>query len=390
MIKNNYAPEWRRLANITSGLQEAVLIKNFFDMPPIEENEILEIFKRVSAMHNGRSMTTLRAYNSGRSEEHEYKILTSPPQPAESLVSWYKTIFKEDSSAIILNRAERWSVQIADFAAQAISEITNHRPILDLNVETVLFIGNYGFSPFGIHKDFDSIKSIHIPLLDTKKSMYLWSERDYEILTGSQQNCYDPSSLIETGIRYEYALGDLFFLPPNCYHVGYSPNFSVSLAIVLSGSNISEISDFNSALNAYYGKGWSSNPVALNLPLVKIIELAENFHKRRKLSNLNLAGTIDYLDDFPLVEHNKEFSIVSPFKIDYVAMEDLVLYARGRTVKFQGVPNSLYIKELALLLDVFNEGLPVSIEFASTVIRSVSVGAIVYIFELLVRAYIIR
>ncbi|WPN47860.1 hypothetical protein [Pseudomonas sp. P8_241] len=390
MIKITHAPEWRRLVDVTSGLQEAALIKNFFDMPPIKENEILEIFNRISTMHNGRLMTTLRAYSSGRSEEHEYKILTSPPRPAESLVSWYKTIFKEDSSAIILNRAERWSVQIADFAAQTVSEITNHRPTPDLNVETVLFIGNYGFSPFGIHKDYDSIKSIHIPLLDTKKSMYLWSEDDYEKLTGCRRNCYDPPSLIHTGIRYEYALGDLFFLPPNCYHVGYSPNFSVSLAIVLSSSDISDTRDFTPALNAYYGKGWSGNPVALNLPLVKIIELTENFHKRRKLSNLNLAGTIDYLDDSTLIEPNKEFSIVSPFKIDYVARDDLVLYARGKTIRFEGVPNSLYIKELALLFDALNARFSVSIESASTIIRSVSIDAIVYIFELLVRCHIIR
>ncbi|MCU1769691.1 hypothetical protein ACIOMP_28580 [Pseudomonas protegens] len=388
-VKNPY--NWKDLASLSGNLMRPALVNNFFDNSPIEEKEILEIFRRISGKHNGRLMTTLRAYKGGRSEEHEYKILTTPPEKCESLQGWSNNIFNGEPFAIILNRAERWSVSVADFVANVISEISEQDSLLELNVESVIFMGNYGYSPFGIHQDYDSTKSIHIPLTTTRKSMFLWTVDEYAANAGTLRNCYEPSKLIDTGTEYNYTLGDVFFLPSDYYHIGHSPNFSLSLSIVLSHSRADEcLGNIINALTCYYGQNWKSNPVMSNLSLCKTIELAKIHHENQRLSNFCLSGTIEYRNTTLKIDRNRAFSVVKPFKIKYEKNEALIIYIRGEAMKFNESSESPYTDDLVLLIEQLNAGTPTSIRGAVEIVRNLSLDATEYIFRLLIESHMIR
>lgn len=91
----------------------------------------------------------------------------------------------------------------------------------DLN----LFLGNYGWTPFGIHQDGKGENVIHFHLGPANKKMYLWSPDVYsKIENESLETKIEKAEYI-----FDIAPGDLFFMPHGYFHIGYTPEYSIGL-----------------------------------------------------------------------------------------------------------------------------------------------------------------
>lgn len=187
------------------------------------------------AKGNHKESGILRFYIDGKlSPEHENRILHADHSSISSLQAYLSEIAKALPFGLVINGVERWSESLAHFAAHYFSDIKNLMGENRTIIETTLFTGDYGFTPFGVHIDDPYTTVVHFHLGPAAKKITLFSKEDFFNLCGNQNNNFNPGKLVRHGITYTVEPGDIFILPPHYYHVGYTPEFSTGVAIAIS------------------------------------------------------------------------------------------------------------------------------------------------------------
>jgi Cupin superfamily protein len=100
------------------------------------------------------------------------------------------------------------------------------------------FIGNYGWTPFGVHDDDDH--SLLIQLGPGSKSVYLWPRAAYVVRTGGTFTTTDFAHLLPSGEHFLLEPGDLLFIPKGDFHVLETPEFSVTMGFTIFPLNTVE------------------------------------------------------------------------------------------------------------------------------------------------------
>jgi len=98
-------------------------------------------------------------------------------------------------------------------------------------VDFYTFLGNYGFTPFGVHDDLDHSLLWHLG--PHSKIAYVWPRAAYVELTGGELSTLDYESLISHARRYELRPGDLLFIPKGDFHVLQTASFSCTLGLTI-------------------------------------------------------------------------------------------------------------------------------------------------------------
>ena len=216
-------------------LMEPLLVPSAFTPAQFDEALFFDLFRGISADAERAISSLFRVYIDGMlSPEHENSILASPPRPDESLQSWLDRVTSGHHFGVIINGAEQWSDRLARMTARLFSPITESMGRERTNLEVTLFIGNYGYTPFGIHIDNPYTTVVHFHVGPANKEMTLFDKADFHRLNGPQKNCFTPETLIPHGRTFTIRPGDLFVLPPHYYHVGNTPSFSVAVAVAIS------------------------------------------------------------------------------------------------------------------------------------------------------------
>jgi hypothetical protein len=106
-------------------------------------------------------------------EKNQY-VFENQIENNESIENWSNRVFKNKKFGIILNGAEVLNPKLAQKIASFMIPLfkTNGSPLRGYNI--TLFIGNYGFTPLGIHKDPPGESVIHFHLGPSQKTIYQW------------------------------------------------------------------------------------------------------------------------------------------------------------------------------------------------------------------------
>lgn len=385
------APPWDQLLARTDGLRKSAVLNGFFAAPPVDEQDVLDILRRVSSHYRGELLSTLRAYQGGRREELEHRVLSGAPAAGTTLARWFGETFQGRPSALILNRVERWSAPVANIAASLNQARSGGDPEQLLDIECVLLIGDYGYSPFGVHLDYDTTRVVHIPLTAERKTMLLWTEAEFVRATGKREPCFDVDTLLDSAERHEFGAGDVFFLSSDRYHVGYSPRLTATLAVVLTASKpASPCSQLPGALAAAFGPDWTDLDRVQQLPLKALCELERTHVMLRRLSNAGLSAELDADGPYLPTDHDQLLRLVTPFRIFYSQRFGLTVYVRGSTFALPAGTDERHLRGIRTLLDVLNTGESLSVNIATRIVRTLSADAVAYLLELLARRHAIE
>ncbi|MEY8759607.1 hypothetical protein [Chryseobacterium tongliaoense] len=177
------------------------------------------------------------------------ELYKNPPFENEEIIEYCNRVFKE-KFGLIVNFLERHS----DFISKELRLITE--PLLEIigipatGVDVTVFIGNYGWTPLGIHQDHKGENVLHFHLGPGEKTMYIWDQEKYKDLTGTKHNNFDIEPLLEHAERYDFGAGDLFYMPWDKFHIGKSDDLSVGVTFWFN--NPSKIKFFDRVLNTFY------------------------------------------------------------------------------------------------------------------------------------------
>lgn len=216
-------------------LLEPLLIKQVFDPRLFDDRLFLELFEGMSADPERTINGLFRVYIDGMlSPQYENEVLYTKPHPDEGFEAYVNRATDGHKFGIVINGAEQWSDTLARLAARVFAPVIEAKGAWRSTVEVTLFIGNYGFTPFGIHIDDPYTSVVHFHAGPTTKDMTLFGVEEFHRLNGKRKNCFQPQTLIPHGRTFAIQAGDLFLLPPHYYHIGSTEGFSIGVAFALS------------------------------------------------------------------------------------------------------------------------------------------------------------
>lgn len=382
---------WDELLTRTEGLQKSAVLRKFFGAPPIREEELLDIFRQVSSRYTGELLSTLRAYQGGRREELEHRALSTPPSAGANLKMWFEEVFTGLPAALILNRAERYSARVANLAASFNYALSGGEPHMLYDVECVLLIGDYGYSPFGVHLDYGTTRVVHIPLTAEPKTMLLWTEAEFVNATCGRTPCFNLDPLLPSAERHSFSAGDVFYLSSDRYHVGHSSRLTATLAVVLTQHNQSpQLSQLSAALSATFGPNWAETDMVRQLRVHELCQLERTHASLRRLSNVGLCSEVELDGDSLPSDADQMLRVVRPFRFMYSEQFGLTVYVRGTSFSLPAGTDKRHVRSICELLEILNTGESLSVNIAARIARTLSHDAIAYLFDLFARRHAIE
>jgi hypothetical protein len=221
----------RDLAAMSDGFRKACVLKGAFSDRFLSAADITKIFQAVSA-DEGR-LSCLRAYTeTAQRPDLQQKLFREPPE-TEDLEAWGRSRFGGSRFGIVLDRPPLENDAFEARLSEVLTAIYDTAGTAFGAAEPHIFIGDYGYSPFGAHHDQEVGRILHFHLGPGVKQMYIWDEETYVAATGGTMACFDPGPILDRATRYDIGPGDIMVLPTEGFHVGYTPDFSIGFALCL-------------------------------------------------------------------------------------------------------------------------------------------------------------
>jgi len=190
-------------------------------------NNVLTGFLAKEDLHVG-----LKTYiNNELRNDFIEKMVANPPKLEDSLENWSQQIFGDQKFGMILIGLEEYSNSFAEKVATIV------RPLLEIaglplnGLSFLFFMGNYGFTPFGVHKEATGEDGVLFHLGPENKQFYTWDDPKYNAIEHNSEVFHNVSEMLPKGKVYELEPGDAMFIPHYVYHIGNTPKFSLSFVL---------------------------------------------------------------------------------------------------------------------------------------------------------------
>jgi len=231
-MKNFSLKFWQNFINVNNNFSTTCVVKNAINFDVLNQLNIgvMEVLKNRLTMkdiNNG-----FRVYIESVEQEDDYlnKLCLTPPQEDENITTYTNRIF-DKKFGIIINGGEKHSDLISNNIINAIQPLLELKGLPPLGFEITIFIGNYGWTPLGIHQDHRGENVIHFHLGPGNKKMYIWDEDQHRRLFGNKQNNTDIIPILPYAKEFEFSTGDIYYMPWNLFHIGYTDELSVGITL---------------------------------------------------------------------------------------------------------------------------------------------------------------
>ncbi len=221
---------WKEFKKSTGNMSFPVIRKNVFND---DVNELREsIFEMFQNLKYEKELLAWRVWCGGEMSTDLEKIIVNDPMKSEAdFLPWCKRVFGDKKFGIILNDGQRYSKKTRDLISKYYQPLLEKKPPLG-GINFSIFLGNYGWTPIGIHQDHTGSFVMHFHLGPGSKEMFMWEQNHYKKKLHGRENEMKPESYLPfTSYDYKFDDGDIFFMPWDFYHIGRSEEISIGLTV---------------------------------------------------------------------------------------------------------------------------------------------------------------
>lgn len=216
----------------TSNLTKPLVFYNCFDDFLFSENDIKKIINN-STNYDLHHLSQRVYLGNMRSDEYSVKINQTKISEDENIQEWCSKIFGNSEFGIIINNADKVCENITRKANSIVKPIFDKVGLSSGGFSVAIFIGNYKYSPIGVHIDKNINNVLHFHLSDNEKEMLLWEKEDYLNNVGSVNPIFELNNLEEHKYSFKLKKYCIFNLPASeYYHIGKNNDFTIDIAIV--------------------------------------------------------------------------------------------------------------------------------------------------------------
>jgi len=286
------------------------------------------------------------------STPHGKTLLDTPIRSDETLEEWLFRGVGVPQFGLIINGFERWADSIARQILDIFGPLLRSWGVPQTSIELVLFAGNYGYTPFGVHLDDPYTSTIHFQLGPGAKIMSLWTPKEFHDAVGTVESSVDYERLLPTAETTTISPGDIYCLPPHYFHVGCTKEFSIGLAVCvcrhtpdLLRKRSIDITMANPDFIKFVKNGGQGQPIGLFNTDYLLSDWIRDSYKEMELLALSKGGLHDAAGRItPTITCDSAVKLDDAFEIKFRNNGDTIqLYARGNRFT---VPYDLPIEEL--------------------------------------------
>lgn len=333
---------WKELVQASNTLQKPTFINALLTKKDISEIESLikEIIH--SFLDRGEYHIGLKTYvNQELNNEVVNRMVKYPPQLDLSIEDWCQQIFGDDKFGIVLNTLEGYSNAFSEKAAELVSPLLKEAGLPLEGLSFLFFMGNYGFTPFGIHKESRGEEGLLFHLGPGKKTFYTWDSPEYNAIEHYTESFKNINDMLPEAKAYVLNPGDVMFIPHQVFHIANSSEFSLSFVM----DYINPPTDrFENQLleaaskEALYLKKEYTSPIQSEFPFqidrMGILEKIDIAYKRRILELKSNAGILRKSivakgKHLPNTDFTVKGKAVFPIFMDKHGKNQMVIFARG-------------------------------------------------------------
>ncbi|MDO5616291.1 MAG: hypothetical protein Q4G16_08885 [Cruoricaptor ignavus] len=302
---------WDYFLSKNKKFTEPCVIKNCLNQNLVQNltEGVFEMLKeryKIEHIHRG-----FRVYIEGVEQDNLFSrnLALNPPKKNENIIEYLEGIF-DKKFGMIINSGEKYSDILSDTLLEKIRPLIEKIGLPTSGLELTIFIGNYGWTPLGIHQDHKGENVLHFHLGPGSKTMYTWDEDKYNELTNTKHNNKDILPLLKYAQKFPFTEGDLFYMPWNKFHVGYSDE--ISIGITLWFNNPTNLEFTNKVIKSFTNQYIEGNNEKILTPQIDYIKNNNSFNDLLETIKINDdLKNVDVISFFKHIYNEYKYSILS-------------------------------------------------------------------------------
>ncbi|WP_137294887.1 hypothetical protein [Nocardioides dongxiaopingii] len=160
------------------------------------------------------------------------RVVGAPPREGETTREWTRRLFGTARVGVGLNGVQRWSEQLTRVFAEVMAPVWDHCEHGWVDLRLTLFLGNYGFTDGGAHRDVGHPERvIHLNLGPAPKVFHTWTPDEFAAATGGLGAVRVPPFPLGSARSASFGPHELFVLNVSDFHVADNDEHSVSVAV---------------------------------------------------------------------------------------------------------------------------------------------------------------
>lgn len=204
-----------------------------FPASPVTSEALFQTVVRCCDLQQGKSEVDVRFYSEGQQKDILQVFPLLPRAADGSFVAYHQRVLHELGGreyALVINNLEALDFPLWEWSCAFLHGLFRRVGLNQLGVYYALFVGNYRSTPFGVHRDPESV--FHLPVVG-HKAILTWPA-DYTIRNPGLKNAHQYGDFLDGSTRLDTGPGGLIYWPSGAWHVGEGDGqLAVSLALSL-------------------------------------------------------------------------------------------------------------------------------------------------------------
>lgn len=229
---------WNDFETQTENFSKHSLFKNAFNSEEVTYiNKLVEdVIKKVTSDEKRQSY--LRIWKNGKYNKSKSKFFKKNPiGKNESILEWKKRLFNDDKFGLFLNNANSHSEELSALLHDYLKPYFDEYGMPTNGFSTTIILGDYGWTPLGIHRDNIGEHIIHFHLGPGEKDIYIWDKEKsdkYGYVDFKRTENFDDF-INDYSHKTSFKTGDIFSMLGKNVHIGNTHEFSIGLVVEFNG-----------------------------------------------------------------------------------------------------------------------------------------------------------
>ncbi len=240
-VKNYFKKDWwKNFEDDTNNFTTHSVQKNVFNNEQLAKlrNLAVETIKIVTQNSQRLNDTASRVWVNGKyNEDVDVFFKENPITKDQDIETWVAQTFKEEKFGMFMNYVTSHNEELQKEIYNYIKPYINNYGIPLDGVSATIILGNYGWTPLGIHNDKRGEYIVHFHLGPGDKDMYIWEEEKAKKKGFVHRKKVEDVEgyMADYDEKYSFSAGDVFSMPGRCVHIGNTEGFSIGLVVELNG-----------------------------------------------------------------------------------------------------------------------------------------------------------
>jgi hypothetical protein len=223
---------WNQLYSNSDKLTQATSIHDVFTQDDIDFIEsrlkyVLHKFLTRGELNKGIKVYVNHELRNNMTEQ----MAVQKPTDDASLEEWCSSIFGAEKFGVIFNSLESYDNQLVERMCQIMHPLLEKAGMPLGGLSFLFFMGNYGFTPFGIHKEAKGEEGFLFHMGPSNKTFYTWDIEEYNAIEHNTEVFHNVSEMLPMAKPYELSPKSVMFIPNHLYHIANTEDFSFSVVM---------------------------------------------------------------------------------------------------------------------------------------------------------------